>query len=387
MAGYALQVAEEVDTYEPSTYREAISGTEAERWFAAMGDEMESHQNNNTWDLVTEPHGRKIVTCKWIFKKNEGISMAEGVKYKARVVARGFSQREEVDYNEIFSPVVRHTSIRALLAVVAHQDLELEQLDVKTAFLHGELEEEIYMTQPDGFQVFGKENHVCRLNKSLYGLKQSPRQWYKRFDSYMMKLGYIRCPYDCCVYYNKLKGESYIYLILYVDDMLIAAKKMCDAQKLKDLLSAEFEMKDLGAANKILGMEILRDRTQKKLFLSQKGYIQKVLDRFGMSTSKPIDTPSAANLHLTMCVPQSEDEKKYMSRVLYASVVGSLMYAMVCTRPDLAHAVSVVSRFMGQPGKEHWLAVKRIFRYLRGDVDSRMSMTGYVFTLGNSVIS
>ncbi|KAL1204478.1 Retrovirus-related Pol polyprotein from transposon TNT 1-94 [Cardamine amara subsp. amara] len=205
MVGYALQVAEEVDTYEPSTYREAISRSEAERWFAAMGDEMESHQKNNTWDLVTQPHGRKIVTCKWIFKKKEGISMAEGVKYKARVVARGFSQREGVDYNEIFSPVVRHTSIRALLAVVAHQDMELEQLDVKTAFLHGELKEEIYMTQPDGFQVPGKENHVCRLNKSLYGLKQSPRQWYKRFDSYMMKLGYIRCLYDCCVYYNKLK--------------------------------------------------------------------------------------------------------------------------------------------------------------------------------------
>ncbi|KAL1197961.1 Retrovirus-related Pol polyprotein from transposon TNT 1-94 [Cardamine amara subsp. amara] len=193
MAGYALQVAEEVDTYEPSTYREAISGTEAERWLAAMGDEMEFHQKNNTWDLVTQPQGRKIVTCKWIFKKKEGISMAEGVKYKARVVARGFSQREGVDYNEISSPVVRHTSIRAMLAAVAHQDLELEQLDVKTAFLHGEVEEEIYITQPDGFQVPGKENYVCRLNKSLYRLKQSPRQWYLRgdVDSRRSMTGYV----------------------------------------------------------------------------------------------------------------------------------------------------------------------------------------------------
>ncbi|KAG7558728.1 Integrase catalytic core [Arabidopsis thaliana x Arabidopsis arenosa] len=413
MAGYALQVAEEVDTHEPSTYQEAVSGAEAEKWFAAMGDEMESHSKNQTWDLVTRPPGRKIVTCKWIFKIKEGISPVEGVKYKARVVARGFSQREGVDYNEIFSPVVRHTSIRTLLAIVANQDLELEQLDVKTAFLHGVLEEEIYMTQPDGFQVPGKEDHVCKLNKSLYGLKQSPRQWYKRFDSYMMELGYIRSPYDCCVYTSKLKDESYVYLVLYVDDMLIAAKQMCDIQRLKDLLSAEFEMKDLGAAKKILGMEILRDRSQNKLFLSQKGYIQKVLNRFGMLSAKPIDTPFAANIHLTMFANQSEEEKEYMSRVPYANAVGSLMYAMVCTRPDLAHAVSVVSRFMGQPGKEHWLAVKRIFRYLRGtsdvgliyggevpsliagysdsdyagDVDSRRSMTGYVFTLGNSVIS
>jgi len=174
MVGYALQVAEEVDTHEPATYREVFSGIEAEKWFPAMRDEMESHCKNQTWDLVKRPPGRKIVTCKWIFKIKEGISPVEGVKYKARVVARGFSQREGVDYNEIFSHVIRHTSIRMLLAIIANQDLELEQLDVKTAFLHGILAEEIYMTQSNGFQVPRKGDHVCKLNKSLYGLKQSP---------------------------------------------------------------------------------------------------------------------------------------------------------------------------------------------------------------------
>ncbi|CAM8924307.1 unnamed protein product [Rhodiola kirilowii] len=205
-----------------------------------------------------------------------------------------------------------------------------------------------------------------------------------------------------------------IYLVLYVDDMLIAAKAKSDIQKLKGFLSAEFEMKDLGAAQKILGVEIYRERSQKKLFLSQKSYIQKILSRFGMSSAKSIDTPSAANLRLSsVSTAQSEAEKEYMSRVPYSSAVGSLMYAMVCTRPDIAHAVSVVSRFMGQPEKEHWQAVKRIFRYLRGtsdvgliygsdsqclvtgytdsdyagDVDSRRSMTGYVFTLGGSIVS
>ena len=175
MVAYALQVAEEVDPYEPSTYRDAVTCTESAQWLAAMGNEMESLQKNKTWDLVQQPTGRKIITCKWVFKKKEGMSPTEGIKYKARVVAKGFHQREGVDYNEIFSPVVRHTSIRVLLAMVAHQNLELEQLDVKTAFLHGELEEEIYMTQPDGFQVPGKEDYVCKLKKSLYGLKQSPR--------------------------------------------------------------------------------------------------------------------------------------------------------------------------------------------------------------------
>ncbi|KAJ4712638.1 Retrovirus-related Pol polyprotein from transposon TNT 1-94 [Melia azedarach] len=416
MVAYALQVAEEVDTNsnEPSTYKEAVTCTESTQWLAAMGDEMESLHKNQTWELTKRPRDRKIVTCKWVYKKKEGETSVEGIKYKARVVARGFTQREGVDYNEIFSPVVRHTSIRVLLAIVAHQDLELEQLDVKTAFLHGELEEEIYMTQPDGFQVPGKEDYVCKLKKSLYGLKQSPRQWYKRFDSYMIEIGYTRSPYDCCVYYSKATNGSLIYLVLYVDDMLIAAENKSDVQKLKDLLSVEFEMKDLGAARKILGMEIYRDRSKKKLFLSQKGYIQKILSRFGMSTAKPIDTLSAANAHLSIAfAPKSVEEKEYMSRVPYASVVGSLMYAMVCSRPDLAQSVSVVSRFMGEPGKEHWQAVKRIFRYLKGtfdvgliyggdtqclvtgfsdsdyagDVDSRRSMTGYVFTLGSSVVS
>ena len=197
------------------------------------------------------------------------------------------------------------------------------------------------------------------------------------------------------------------------DDMLIAAEKMCDIKKLKELRSSEFEMKDLSAAKKILGMEIFRDREKKKLFLSQKAYINKVLTRFEMSSCKPISNPCASNLHLTMYEVQYEEEIEYMSRVPYASAVGSLMYAMVCTRPDLAHAVSVVSRFMGQPGKEHWAAVKRIFRYLKGtsdvgliygcdnprlvtgysdsdysgDADSRRSMTGYVFTLGGFVVS
>ncbi|CAL1357768.1 unnamed protein product [Linum trigynum] len=230
----------------------------------------------------------------------------------------------------------------------------------------------------------------------------------------MLELGYSRSPYDCCVYHNKVEDGSMIYLVLYVDDMLIAARSKSDIQKLKGLLSAEFEMKDLGAAQKILGMEIYRDRSKKKLFLSQKSYIQKILSRFGMSSAKPLNTPSASNVHLSSAyAPQSEAEKEYMSRVPYASAVGSLMYAMVCTRPDLAHAVSVVSRFMIQPGKEHWQAVKRIFRYLKGtpdvgisfgsdteclvsgysdsdyagDVDTRRSMTGYVFTLGSSVVS
>jgi hypothetical protein len=231
------------------------------------------------------------------------------------LVVKGYSQKHEIDYDEVFSPVVRHTSIRTVLALVAHWDLELEQLDVETAFLHGNLEEEIFMVQPEGFKQFGIENLVCRLKKSLYGLKQSPRQWYKRFDSYMIQIGYIRCEYDCCVYVRILEDGSYIFLLLYVDDMLIATKSMCEVNRLKSLFHKEFEMKDLGAAKKILGMEIRRDREARKLWLSHKNYIRKVLEKFSMLDAKPVSTPLVNYFRLSgsQC-PKNEEEIDNMSK-------------------------------------------------------------------------
>jgi hypothetical protein len=309
---------------------------------------------------VKLPKGAKTVGCKWIFKKNEGIPSVEDARFKARLVAKGYSQREGMDFNEIFSHVVKHSFIHVLLAMVALFDLELEQLDVKTAFLHGELEETIYMHQPEGFIVEGKEDHVCHLRIFLYGLKQSPRQWYKRFDSFMVRHGYTRSSHDSCVYYKQLSDGSFIYLLLYVDDMLIAAKNMLEIKRLKSLLSDEFEMKDLGAAKKILGMEIQRDRKAGKLYLSQKKYIEKVLERFGMQNSKLVSTPLATHFRLSAALaPQSEDKEQFMSHVPYSSAVGSIMYAMVCTRPDISQAVSVVSHYMANPSKFHWQAVNR----------------------------
>ncbi|CAA0823050.1 Uncharacterized mitochondrial protein AtMg00810 [Striga hermonthica] len=183
----------------------------------------------------------------------------------------------------------------------------------------------------------------------------------------MVKIGYKRCDFDCCVYTKSLGDGSMIFLLLYVDDMLIAAKNMRDIIDLKSLLSQEFEMKDLGAAKKILGMEIHRDRGSKKLWLSQKGYVEKVLQRFGMNEAKPVSTPLANHFKLSVdqC-PKSDKETQDMVEIPYASAVGCLMYAMVCTRPDLAHAVGQVCKYMSRPGKQHWEAVKWIFRYLKG---------------------
>ena len=181
----------------------------------------------------------------------------------------------------MFSPVVKHNSIRTFFSIVASHDLEFEQLDVNTVFLLEELEEDIYMDQPEGFIVPDKEKFVYKLKRSLYGLKQFPRQWNKKFDSFMLSHGFKRSKFDSCVYIKHVNGSP-IYLLLYVDNMLIAAKSKVEITKLKKLLSSEFDMKDLGAAKKILGMEITRDRKSGLLFLSQQNYVKKVLQRFNM---------------------------------------------------------------------------------------------------------
>jgi hypothetical protein len=229
----------------------------------------------------------------------------------------------------------------------------------------------------------------------------------------MTEQGYSRCHSDHCVYFKRLENGNFIILLLYVDDMLVAGSNMQDINVLKKKLANSFSMKDLGAAKKILGMRIKRDRKNRKLTLSQGEYTEKVLERFRMQNAKPVSTPLASHFKLTkeMC-PNTQEEIEYMSSIPYSSAVGSLMYAMVCTRPDIAHAVGVVSRYMNNPGKEHWEAVKWILRYLRGttthalcfggsdtflqgyvdsdmagDKDSRRSTTGYVFTIGGTTVS
>ncbi|KAH9791940.1 CCHC-type domain-containing protein [Citrus sinensis] len=267
----------------------------------------------------------------------KGINGFEPMKFKARLVAKGYTQNEGIYFKEVFSPVVRHASIRVILAITAVQDMELDQLDVKTAFLHGRLEEEILMSQPEGYEFPGKED-------------------------------------------NTIKDGLYIYLLLYIDDMLVACKDREEIDKLKVLLNSEFEMKDLGYAKKILGMEIRRNRSKGIMFLSQEKYLRKVLETFDMSKAKPLQLPLASHFRLSnLQCPQTEAQKQGMASVPYANAVGCLMYVMVLTRPDIAHVVSVVSRYMAQPGEDHWKAVKWILR--------RRSLTGYLFMLNGCAVN
>ncbi|GKB97559.1 putative RNA-directed DNA polymerase [Tanacetum coccineum] len=351
---------------EPECYAEAMEDEHKKEWFEAIEDEMNSLHENNTFELVKLPKGKRALKNKWVYKlKTE--EHTSRPRYKARLVVKGFSQKRGIDFDEIFSPVVKMGSIRVVLGLAASLDLEVEQMDVKTTFLHGDLDKEIYMEQPEGFQVKGKEGYVCRLQKSLYGLKQAPRQWYKKFESVIGKQGYQKTSLDHCVFFQKFGDDDFIILLLYVDDMLIVGKNIGRIAQLKRDLSKSFSMKDLGPAKQIIGIRIFRDRCAKKLHISQEQYTEKVLCRFNMDKAKVVSSPLTTNFKLAdKDCPSSKKNIQKMDRVPYASAVGSLMYAMVCTRPDLAHAVGVVSRFLSNPGKKHWEAVKWIFRYLRG---------------------
>ena len=276
------------------------------------------------------------------------------MKYKAHLVVTSFCQKQGIDFDEIFSPVVKMCSIRVILGLTTIINLELEQLDIKTAFLHGDLDEDIFMEQPEDLKVKGKENMVCKLKKSLYGLKQGPRQWYKKFDSFMMSQEYKRAFADPCVYVRRFLDEKFIILVLYVDDMLIVGQDANMIQKLKRELSKTFDMKDLGSAKRILGIEIARDRKVGKLWLSQERYIEWMLEIFNMKNSKLVSTPLAGHFKLSkrLC-PSMAKEKGEMSVIPYSLTVGSLMYSMVCTRLGIFHAVGVVRRCLANPGKAH----------------------------------
>ena len=214
------------------------------------------------------PKDRKTVGCKWVYKLKRGVDDTK-YKYKAPLVAKGFSQKAGIDFHEIFSPIVKIVSIQIVLALFPLLDLELQQLDVKTAFLYGDLYEVIYMEKPKGFFQNHNNKFVCRLKKSLYGLKELRQQWYKKFDSFMLSQKYIRSEYDHCVYFKQLSNGMFIILVLYVDDMLLASKSIDEINRLKTQMARTFDMKDLGAARQILGMEIFRDRSNGKLWLSQ----------------------------------------------------------------------------------------------------------------------
>jgi len=341
-----------LDNDEPATYVEAMMGPDSKKWQSAMQSEIESMGDNQVWNLVDPTNGVKTIECKWIYKKKKDMDGNVHI-YKARLVAKGFRQVQGVDYDETFSPVVMLKSIRIILAIAAYFDYEIWQMDVKTAFLNGNLTEDMYMMQPEGFVDPKNVGKVCKLQKSIYGLKQASRSWNIHFDEVVKGFGFIKNEEEACVY-KKVSGSSVVFLILYVDDILLIGNNIPMLESVKTSLKNSFSMKDLGEAAYILGIKIYRDRSRRLIGLSQDTYIDKVLKWFSMEQAKKGFLPMSHGIRLskTQC-PSTTDERDRLSRVPYASAIGSIMYAMISTRLDVSYALSMTSRHQSDPGESH----------------------------------
>ncbi|KAJ9553261.1 hypothetical protein OSB04_017306 [Centaurea solstitialis] len=355
------------DLNEPTSYGEAVSGSESEQWQEAMKAEMQSMYDNQVWEFTDLPQHCKAVGRKWVFKKKTDMD-GNVHTFKARLVAKGFTQTHGIDYDETFSPVAMLKSIRILMAISAYFNYEIWQMDVKTAFLNGKLTEDVYMEQPEGFE------DPKNPNKNLH------------FDERIKEFGFTKSEFEPCVY-TKFSGSIVTFLVLYVDDILLIGNNVPTLQSVKSWLSKCFQMKDLGEAAYILGIKIYRNRSRRLIGLSQSTYIDKILKKFRMDESKKGFIPMQHGIVLskTQCPVSSQDQDK-MKSVPYASAIGSIMYAMLCTRPNVAYSVSVTSRYQQNPGEPHWVAVKNILKYLRrtkemflvfGGAEDEISVTGY----------
>jgi hypothetical protein len=337
----------------PKNLQEALNNP---RWKAAMVEEMEALQKNSTWKLVELPKDKKTVGCKWVFTvKHKADGSIE--RFKARLVAKGYTQTYGIDYQETFAPVAKINTIRVLLSLAANLEWPLQQFDVKNAFLHGDLEEEVYMDFPPGFSTSSESGKICRLRKSLYGLKQSPRAWFGRFTHSMRRYGYHQSQSDHTLFLKHSNEGKVTALIVYVDDIVVTGNDIMEMGKLKTYLAKEFEIKDLGNLRYFLGIEVARSK--EGIFVSQRKYVLDLLVETGMLACKPIDTPIEQNHRLGEDVDDTP-----VDRERYQKLVGKLIY-LSHTRPDIAFAVSVVSQFMHAPCEKHMEAVYRILRYLK----------------------
>jgi hypothetical protein len=395
-----------ISILEPANFREAMASPQRDKWNAAMEAEIEAHRRNETWRLVEPPPGSKVLPGRWVYRLKRDAS-GDIMKFKARWVVKGYEQRYGIDYNETYASVVKAMSYRAIYVICAALNYEIWQMDFITAFLNSLMDSIVYVEQPHGF-VIG--NAACLLLRALYGLKQAPRVWYETLYGFLSTVGYTRTHADHSVFTH----ANGTIVAVYVDDLQIFGPSMKDIHILKNQLSNRFSMSDLGPASYYLGIRITRDRKRRTIRLSQEAHIAKVLQTFGMADCQPISTPMEPGLDLR---PELTSTASIESIRQYQSAVGSLMYIMLSTRPDIAFAISVLSRFAANPNESHWKALKRCLRYLKatkdlhivygpfesdedsinfdgysdsdwgGDKDSRKSTSGYVYTLGGGAIS
>ncbi len=344
---------------EPLTLKEAMSSPYWEQWRKAMEAEYNSLIENDTWTLEEAPSDRKVISGRWVFKLKKD-RYGEILKFKARWVVHGYKQKEGLDYLDTFATVVKPVSYKALMGISVKRGLSIHHMDVVTAFLYGFLDESIYVIQPTLFEK--GENKVCLLRKALYGLKQSPRVWYQTLQDFLQKMGFRRTESDHGVFVSED-----MYIAIYVDDLLIFGKNASKLQQLKYELKSRFRMTDLGEVSHYLGIEIDVSADKSIITLRQSTYLKKVLGRFNMLHSRPISTPMDPGTGNTL--KPSEDQADKETITWYQSVVGSLMWPAIHTRPDIAYAVGVLSRYCSNPSPLHCKYLQRVMRYLAGTLD------------------
>ncbi|KAG7536804.1 Ribonuclease H-like superfamily [Arabidopsis suecica] len=386
---------------DPTTFEEAVKD---QKWREAMNAEMNSIEKNQTWSLVSLPDGAKANGVKWIYKTKFN-ELGEVDKFKARLVVKGYAQEYGVDYTEVFAPVARMDTVRMILAVAAHRGWGIYQLDVKSAFLHGELEEDVYVEQPQGYEVSEKKEMVYKLHKALYGLKQVPRAWFSRIESYFIKEGFTSSPNEHTLFIKRIGGNILIVSV-YVDDLLFTGNSAELLEEFKRSMKREFDMTDLGKMRYFLGIEVIQ-KPEEGIFICQRKYAAEVIERFGMQHHNPVCNPIVPGQKIGRDVAGEK-----IDATLYKQMVGSLMY-LTATRPDLMFVVCLISRFMASPTQLHLAVAKRVLRYLKGtldcgvwykrgamsdlvaytdsdyagDIDDSKSTSGYVFMMSGGAVS
>jgi Reverse transcriptase (RNA-dependent DNA polymerase) len=360
-------------TRDPLTYEEAMASPHRAEWIAAMKEEMVAQREATTFTLVKCPPDHAPIGSMWVYATKFDETGAV-VKRRARLVAQGFSQRYGIDYEETYAPVCRIGSIRVLIALAAHYDWEIHHMDVTTAFLNGELKETVYMRQPTGFTATGAEaDHVWKLNKAVFGLKQAGRAWNLKMDETLRVSGFQAIDADACVYRQE-KGFAVIIISLYVDDLVLFSNDLPALTRFKAALSTRFKMKDLGEVKFILGIQVTRDRAKRTIALSQASYTREILRTYDMEACNATHTPVQPTVRLA---PPAETFKASVRDIRrYQAAVGALMFASICTRPDICFAVGQLSQHASNPDKSHFVALAQVFRYLRGTVDYRLSYKG-----------
>lgn len=382
------------------TLNEAMNGPESKQWSKAMEEELVSFKKNEAWEVVDKPEQGTVVQCKWVFRKK--LDSDNNVRFRARLVAKGFTQKAGIDYNQTFSPVLRYSTLKLLFALTVKYDLEMTHLDVTTAFLNGHLNETVYMHLPTNFPCQDRINKVLKLNKAIYGLKQSARAWYERVDDCLQNIGYKRSMYEPCLFV-KQNDKVRTYIALFVDDFFVYSNSPTETEYLKKELRSKFQLKDLGEIRQCLGMRVCKENNV--ITMDQTRFIEELLNKFNMEKCKHVNTPMEINLKL-------EKNDTCQIQYPYQQLIGSLLYLSILTRPDISYAVCYLSQFNNSYGETHWKHAKRVLKYLQctkhvglkyvkdnldliGYVDAdwasnpldRKSFTGYVFKMSGSVIS